>query len=161
MGWSMNDLRSRNRALAAVPDEGTAPTSTPPRVRPETAGAEEDANGRMSRRQSIIERARQLEESGAPVTPSEHRFKSSRPMPAGDGAEVNGAAANGRVGDPDGKESKPEGPSSRPNRRREVAGSEPEDEDKFPWHFQFDDDEPEELQASSPLLSRAFRATTG
>ncbi len=155
MGWTMNDLRSRNRALAAVPDEGTAPTSTPPRVRPETAEADEDANSRMSRRQSIIERARQLEENGGQVASNDHKFKSSRPIP--NGTETNGAETNGAVAEDD----KPEGPSSRPNRRREVAGTEPEDEDKFPWHFQFDDDEPEELQASSPLLSRAFRATTG
>ena len=34
-------------------------------------------------------------------------------------------------------------------------------DDKFPWHFQFDDDEPEELQAKTPLLSRAFRSSVG
>lgn len=52
-------------------------------------------------------------------------------------------------------------PASRPSKRREVAeGVEPED-DKFPWHHQFEDDEPEELQAKTPLLSRAFRSSVG
>lgn len=53
-------------------------------------------------------------------------------------------------------------PESRPTKRRdlseEVAVAEDE---KFPWHHQYHDDEPEEMQASSPLLSRAFRSSTG
>jgi hypothetical protein len=117
----------------------------------------------MSRRQSIIERARRLEEAeggarvdGGPAA-NDHKFKSSRPIPddrpAEDGQEDVAVAGD------DGSGSK--GPSSRPNRRREVAEDVPEEEDRFPWHFHFDDDEPEELQASSPLLSRAFRATIG
>lgn len=66
------------------------------------------------------------------------------------------------------------GPASRPARRRDVAADDEEldlsvdvdddvDErdDKFPWHYQFDDDEPQELQAKSPLLSRAFRSSVG
>lgn len=53
------------------------------------------------------------------------------------------------------------GPSSRPKRRREVADETSSEEDKFPWHYQFDDDEPEELQAKSRLLSRAFRSSVG
>jgi len=70
-------------------------------------------------------------------------------------------------------------PASRPARRREVVdddelaveigadtdaerGTPVDDEDdKFPWHYQFDDDEPQELQAKSPLLSRAFRSSVG
>jgi hypothetical protein len=112
----------------------------------------------MSRRQSIIERARQAEEEAtAKSGGNDHKFKSSRPRPdqvvaAADDAED---AANGT------DDAEPEGPSSRPNRRREVSEEDTEEEDRFPWHFQFDDDEPEELQASSPLLSRAFRATIG
>ncbi len=155
MGWTMNDLRSRSRALAAVPDEESAPTSTPPRVRPET---DEQAGRRMSRRQSIIERARQAEAEAAGS--NDHKFKSSRPRPDQAAAETDentAAALAGSAAD----DAEAEGPSSRPNRRREVAEEATEEEDRFPWHFQFDDDEPEELQASSPLLSRAFRATTG
>ena len=60
-----------------------------------------------------------------------------------------------------------EGVESRPARRRDVAdndesGESGESGEAFPWHFQFDeDDEPEDLKASTPLLSRAFRASTG
>ena len=154
----MNDLRSRNRSLSAVPDEISAPTSTPPRIRPET---DESTGRRMSRRQSIIERARQIDEAeGTEVAvagSNDHKFRSSRPRPEDqqvgvDEEDVTAAQDNS---------SGPEGPSSRPNRRRQVAEDAPDEEDRFPWHFQFDDDEPEELQASSPLLSRAFRATIG
>ncbi|MEM7324361.1 MAG: DUF3499 family protein [Actinomycetota bacterium] len=183
LGWTMNDLRSRNRSLAAVPDEATAPTSTPPRVRPDG----EDRNGRrMSRRQSIAERARRMgaevdgdgdrddaetieeialaEDGTATVRPGgdtgsgdDHRYRSSRPVAA---ADDDGQMALDVDGGQDGEETE-EGPSSRPTRRRDLADDEVPEEDKFPWHFQFDDDEPEELQASSPLLSRAFRATIG
>ena len=70
------------------------------------------------------------------------------------GARTKGKAnSGGRDGN--------EGPASRPTIRREFAEEgEPED-DKFPWHYQFDDDEPQELQAKSPLLSRAFRSSVG
>lgn len=160
MGWTMNDLRSRNRALAAVPDEGSAPTSTPPRVRPESDGAK-----RMSRRQSIAERARQADgeaeqEPVRPTGPNEHKFKSSRPRPEPAVAEAESGLADAEAGDTE-SDDEAQGPSSRPNRRREVSEEATDEEDRFPWHFQFDDDEPEELQASSPLLSRAFRATIG
>ncbi len=116
----------------------------------------------MSRRQSIIERARQAEaEANGQAAPAgnEHKFKSSRPRPdqvAADADAEDVATAEAEVED-----AESEGPSSRPNRRREVAEEGTEEEDRFPWHFQFDDDEPKELQASSPLLSRAFRATIG
>ncbi len=111
----------------------------------------------MSRRQSIAERAKQADEAteGAPhrATAEDHKFKSSRPTVEDEPAAADIAAV---AEDPDAK-----GPSSRPSRRRDVAEEGEEVEDRFPWHFQFDDDEPEELQASSPLLSRAFRATIG
>lgn len=157
LGWTMNDLRSRNRALSAVPDEGSVPTSTPPRVRPD---GEEQSGRRMSRRQSIAERARQLDSEPASAevaaqSENDHKFKSSRPAEA-----EEPAAATAEAGQPADDED-PQGPSSRPNRRRDVAEEVPEEEDKFPWHFQFDDDEPEELHASSPLLSRAFRSSIG
>lgn len=52
-------------------------------------------------------------------------------------------------------------PSSRPARRRAVSEQVEDQEDKFPWHFHFKDDEPQELQAKSPLLARAFRYSVG
>lgn len=208
MGWTMNDLRSRSRGLAAVPDETVAaPTSTPPRDRRES----EDSYGRrMSRRQSIAERAKQAAANGAAGEPvieqaeDDPMFNSSRPVKGRQAAEAqendddaNAPAANGSGGkrsggkrsgkkrsnnqrsnnngsggngsgseqrNRSGKQEDPDGPASRPNRRRQVAASAEngeEAEDGFPWHHQYDDEEPEELQASSPLLSRAFRATTG
>lgn len=155
----MNDLRSRSRALAAVPDEGSAPTSTPPRVRPDV---DDQTGRRMSRRQSIAERARRLEDEGVAAgagggrhdSSDDHKFKSSRPVVG----EEPAAATPGPVAE---AEAGPEGPSSRPSRRRDVAEEAEDTEDRFPWHFQFDDDEPDELHASSPLLSRAFRSSIG
>lgn len=174
MGWAMNDLRSRSRPLSAVPDEDAVITSTPPRVRPETeveadAGrgegqdADRSSGKKMSRRQSIAERARkreQAEDDEAVAVAEEsadgdHRFRDSR---SGVVAEADSDAAAEKSGKDDDAD---DGPSSRPKRRREVAAEEEPEEDRFPWHHQFDDDEPEELQASSPLLSRAFRATIG
>ena len=84
MGWTMNDLRSRSRSLAAVPDEGSVPTSTPPRDRRES---EEQAGRRMSRRQSIAERAKRAAADGQPieeqmplpVSEDDSKFASSRP----------------------------------------------------------------------------------
>ncbi len=155
----MNDLRSRNRALAAVPDEGSAPTSTPPRVRPDS---DEQAGRRMSRRQSIAERARRLDaeheavaDAGPTPPPDDHKFTSSRP-----GSDEAGSAV-AEVASVTAASAEAEGPASRPSRRREVGDDVETEEDRFPWHFQFDHDEPEELHASSPLLSRAFRATIG
>jgi hypothetical protein len=171
MGWTMNDLRSRNRALAAVPDEGTVPTSTPPRIRPERSAAAEPAtpataddgvvaeaadgtsrSRKMPRRQSIEERARSTAEVEAEG--DDTRFRSSRPSPAILPAAATGAARRSTSAD--------DAPDSRPTKRRdvpeEVASA---DEDRFPWHYQYQDDEPEEMQASSPLLSRAFRSSAG
>lgn len=220
MGWSMNDLRSRSRSLAAVSDDDASPRSTPPRVRPEELPAEQRSSGqRMSRRQSIEERARR-EAEGNPNSdsrngsqPSERtgavpasgngqrltkkqrraaraakRAKDRQKVEASQsGAESNRAdsnSADSSVADSKGasqrqsdqndrnpqardrRSRKPvvseteNGVTSRPNRRRETEEV-ASDEEKFPWHFQFDDDEPDQLQASSPLLSRAFRATIG
>lgn len=89
-----------------------------------------------------------------PADERDHRWSSSRPADVDDGEDVAQPVA---VAETD----EDEGPSSRPDRRRAVSEDDADEEDKFPWHFQFDDDEPEELQASSPLLSRAFRATIG
>ena len=174
LGWTMNDLRSRSR-LSAVPDEGSVPTSTPPRVRPERSA--EPGGARMSRRQSISERARRAEageaasaaEADQPVvaespevaetgeaTQGDHKFRSSRPAPEPVVADGELATRKPRRTDDDG-----DAPASRPTRRRDVAEEDEEAEDRFPWHFQYEDDEPREMQASSPLLSRAFRSSTG
>lgn len=181
----MNDLRSRNRALSAVPDEGSVPTSTPPRVRPEPAAgadgsgrversrAERDTDGApgsgksgqagttMPRRQSIAERVRKTGEvdrvtaDGGGVTAGDHKFRSSRPAASGDETMAPGSRSNSASAKAD------EGPDSRPTRRRDVPEDVEEPEERFPWHHQYQDDEPEEMQASSPLLSRAFRSSTG
>lgn len=184
LGWTMNDLRSRNRALSAVPDEGSIPTSTPPRVRPEPAAGssvDRSAAGRsrtttttdatsaeasaktMPRRQSIAERVRQTDEVErvAEDHPGDHKFRSSRPATAEDGAAtVPVADRSSRPAEPASAKAD-EGPESRPTRRRDVPEDVEEPEERFPWHHQYQDDEPEEMQASSPLLSRAFRSSTG
>lgn len=58
-----------------------------------------------------------------------------------------------------------DGPETRPTKRREVVeDEEPEvEEEKFSWSFKLEDgaEQPEELQAKSPLLSRAFRSSVG
>ncbi len=179
----MNDLRSRNRALSAVPDEGSVPTSTPPRVRPEpAAGADgagrversrverESADGlpasgkTMPRRQSIAERVRKTgevdrvdaEETLVADDAGDHKFRSSRPSPSsGEAASSESRPSRSASAKAD------EGPESRPTRRRDVPEDVDEPEERFPWHHQYQDDEPEEMQASSPLLSRAFRSSTG
>ncbi len=130
----------------------------------------------MSRRQSIVDRAKQAEvangdqaesstgttngagEAQRATAEEDAKFASSRPVKKQPAAQAGDGKPSGE-GSSSKKDSK--GPASRPNRRRDVAEETEEEEDRFPWHFQFDDDEPEELQASSPLLSRAFRATIG
>ncbi len=160
LGWTMNDLRSRNRGLSAVPDEGAVPTTTPPRVRPEPSVAR-----KMSRRQSIAERAAATSEAervadqptgAAGPSTDDHKFRSSRPA-----ASVSGAAEATPAAPSKGSAGAEEGPESRPTRRRDVPEEVAEPEERFPWHHQYNDDEPEEMQASSPLLSRAFRSSTG
>lgn len=89
--------------------------------------------------------------------------RASGEQPASTAENLEGAASTGdeRSEVSRDRNGRAKAPASRPNRRREVAdGSAPED-DKFPWHYQFDDDEPEELLAKSPLLSRAFRSSVG
>lgn len=143
----------------------------------------------MSRRQSIEERARRdndakpdssdesnqqaaAQKNGQRLSKKQRRAaraaqrakerQGTVDAPASEVAETGNAASrpsasrNGKGIDADSASGVP----TRPNRRRETE-EEPADEEKFPWHFQFDDDEPDQLQASSPLLSRAFRATIG
>lgn len=179
----MNDLRSTSQAIDGGEDASEGITSTPPRVRPERI-AERGAKKKMSRRQSIAERARQ-----EAVANAASRSESGDDIDDHDGREAaivaetidldadthsgtaddeqtlfDDEALNAKLARRASRRSKgEEGPDSRPARRRDVEDDDAHDgEDRFPWHFQFDeDDEPEELQASTPLLSRAFRATTG
>jgi hypothetical protein len=180
----MNDLRSTAKALGR--DGGIEPTvtATPPRIRPvdEDDPARSDGDeledghrsGHMPRRQSILERVRQESLDLDDVEPGVGSSPSQRPA-----ARTEKAVAGSLTDDEaeresterfiarslerrrSGRRSADSAPDTRPSRRREVAEEQPE-EDRFPWHFNFDDDdEPAELQASTPLLSRAFRSTTG
>lgn len=188
----MNDLRSTSRAIEGGDDESAGISSTPPRVRPERI-AERGAQKKMSRRQSIAERARQEavaksaavtddgtvdagfhdddhvdDTAGIAMTdagdPSSD-IASESSEASGDQALFDDELLNAKLARRAARRGKGQaGPDSRPTRRRELDDDEDAHggEDRFPWHFQFDeDDEPEELQASTPLLSRAFRATTG
>lgn len=171
LGWSMNDLRTTSRVLSPVPDGDAVITSTPPRVRPEQGGdlgSERAGSRKMSRRQSIAERARQ--EAMAQVGSDESDDGSGEAVARADGAADSAAstlfddeALNAKLARRASRRARADqGPESRPSRRRKVDEEEPVEQDRFPWSFQLDDDEePEELRASTPLLSRAFRATTG
>ena len=187
IGWAMNDLRSTSQAIDGGDDGSSGISSTPPRVRPERI-AERGAKKKMSRRQSIAERARQEAVAKAAavadddavdtdfhdgesvddvdgiaiVEAADHSSDSSED--SGDQTLFDDEVLNAKLARRAARRGKgQDGPDSRPSRRRELDDDEAESgEDRFPWHFQFDeDDEPEELQASTPLLSRAFRATTG
>lgn len=108
----------------------------------------------MPRRQSIAERVRQTGEVDTVVAdgqPADHKFENSRP--AAPSPAHQPAPARSATGD--------DAPESRPTRRRDLPEEVAEPEERFPWHHQYQDDEPEEMQASSPLLSRAFRSSTG
>lgn len=171
MGWTMNDLRSRNRTLASVPASGprTGEIVNPPKPKP---------TGNPLFRSS---RPARLEEPEPTADPADHEdgpltFQVSRDlrsMPVTAASPVDG---NGLTADPPGTELRLAGdrepsaeetedgeraPASRPSKRREVLEIEESEDDKFPWHHHFSDDEPEELQAKSPLLSRAFRSSVG
>ena len=123
----------------------------------------------MSHRQSIVERARREtaelnEEIDAAVIeePVDNPPDDSNDIAILDD-ETREKVVNAKLAERASRRSQSErGPSSRPTRRRTTAEPSGRGEDGFPWTFQLDDeDEPEELQASTPLLSRAFRATTG
>ncbi len=162
VGWTMNDLRTTAAINGAADRQASGISSAPPRVRPERTDDRASA-GKMSRRQSIVERARQ--DSTDP--PSEVA------APDVDGDDINELTliddearerlVNAKLAERASRRDQAEkGPDSRPSRRRAKAEPVSKGEDGFPWTFQLDDeDEPEELQASTPLLSRAFRATTG
>ena len=204
MGWSMNDLRSRNRTLAPVRTLGPRTgeiVSAPPgknggskrkgkKPNPLFQGSNPDLVGRKRPRSGTPPLVDQhtgdepldpnhtddsMAEGGDATDADPLNFEVSRQLrsmsvtalpergePTGDGS----SAPSDLAGDE-------QAPLSRPARRREVVEDDAEaeldevaldddtDDDKFPWHYQFDDDEPQELQAKSPLLSRAFRSSVG
>ncbi len=150
LGWAMNDLRSTSQALNVDEDAQGSISSTPPRVRPPGEEAEDDegnvdgvaaADGRRRSGRNKQSRLTLIsgDESGSA---SGQRHMSQR---------QSIQARAGRSGEGDAIE-------SRPARRREPDEEEPTQE-SFAFSFDFDDeDEPEELRASTPLLSRAFRS---
>ncbi len=170
VGWTMNDLRTTSGAVAGVADRDHGISSAPPRVRPDS-DEERTSTGRMSRRQSIAERARRdapaAESTGSgDETSSTNGVDSNEPTLFDDEAQqrlLDEKLAERAARRPSaGKGQAGRGPDSRPSRRRRVEEPAAKGEDGFPWTFHLDDeDEPEELQASTPLLSRAFRASTG
>ena len=171
----MNDLRT-TRKLAAVPDQKHPTiTRTPPRSRPatgeviskalpKTRPVDEDEDTKKLRRRRSANDLKPVSSADADIDLDESEQESE----AEGGQDVASVRAVSEQDDETETEAEvvevsaesttEQGPTKRPARRRD----DPEDsEESFPWHHQFDDDEPEELQATSPLLSRAFRATTG
>jgi hypothetical protein len=216
MGWSMNDLRSRNRTLAPVRTLGPRTgeiVSAPPgpgggkkrkgkKPNPLFQGSKPDIESRRRSRAAAAaapisdatdevvtdhahvadheqtddaaEVPTTAEADADPLTFEVSRQMRSMPvtaLPGQAGEALDDEAPQRPRGDSAG--TRDNGPASRPARRRDVVddeeldlspdvGDEADDEDdKFPWHYQFDDDEPQELQAKSPLLSRAFRSSVG
>lgn len=113
-----------------------------------------------------------LEPTEGPASPLTSRVSQElRTMPVSSraNAERTSLDADGAEIDlrdtPGGSARKPaKGPSSRPTKRRDVMTEEAEETgERFPWHFSFaaNNDEPQELQAKTPLLARAFRSSVG
>ena len=168
----MNDLRSRNRTLAPVRTLGPRTgeiVSAPPGGTggPKRKGKKPNPLFQASR----TEAEPKVSGTTAPAAePDPLTFQVSRDLKAmavtalpdradpatGDRPE-SATTPDVRAVDDD----EAGGPPSRPSRRREVVDEDDVEDDKFPWHHQFDDDEPQELQAKSPLLSRAFRSSVG
>jgi len=155
MGWSMNDMRSQQQ-LSAVPTGDDIPTrvpKVPPRSRSNESSKEQQDSG-SSKKQKVAKRVKKKNSdqdklvAKANVAKEDSRFEDSRPS-------VNQVLEERR------SKKRKEGLSNRPAKRREVLSEDVKEADKFPWHHQFDDDEPEELHADSPLLSRAFRSSVG
>lgn len=172
LGWSMNDLRSRNRTLAPVRTLGPRTgeiVSAPP-------GASGGAKRKGKKPNPLFQASRTEAEAEIGPAPTAAEadplsFQVSRDLKS---MAVTALPDRDVDADPDdrpdpatGPDVRPidddedNGPPSRPSRRREVVDEDDVEDDKFPWHHQFDDDEPQELQAKSPLLSRAFRSSVG
>ena len=163
----MNDLRTTAGVVNGVAGGEGGITSAPPRVRPERSD-ETNSSRQMSSRQSIVERARResaelQDEINATVIDAP---SGTEPDEVDDlsllDEEARERMVNAKLAERASRRGADGGPDSRPSRRRETPAAATSGEDGFPWTFQLnEDEEPEELQASTPLLSRAFRATTG
>lgn len=189
MGWTMNDLRSQNRALAPVRELGpsTGEVVTNPTRRGRKAPAERTRPERTERT-ARTERTERTERTAAAASERAAPANASAPEPSQESLSfpvsrgLDSMTVSARAGDEEDvvdaadaraaararrrAASESSGPASRPSKRREVDPEpevEAEEEEKFSWTFKFDDDEeqPEELQAKSPLLSRAFRSSVG
>lgn len=167
----MNDLRTTsaivNGATGLMTNDGGI-TSAPPRVRPERKD-ERGGSRKMSQRQSIVERARREaaelhEEIDATVIeqPSAEAREDADQLNLLDD-EARERVVNAKLAERASRRAHADkGPNSRPARRRQADEPAAKGEDGFPWTFHLDnEDEPEELHASTPLLSRAFRASAG
>lgn len=167
----MNDLRTTSGVVngkhGAVDGDGGI-TATPPRVRPEHTTERGGPPRKMSQRQSIVERARR---EAADVDDGVDSTVLDEPVAGGSDDpdqlallddETRERVVNAKLAERASRRSQTDGPNSRPSRRRGADEPAAKSEDGFPWTFHLDDDEePEKLHASTPLLSRAFRATTG
>lgn len=148
----MNDLRTGSGATSS-----SEVARKPPRTRPDQTKV---SGKHIPRRQSIDERARRRQ-----ITSDDDELESDDNLVDSFAAKRSARLSAERrekaaVDDA--------APSTRPERRKSKTAEadlldevDSEDRDElFPWHYQFDEDEePEELQASTPLLSRAFRAS--
>jgi hypothetical protein len=179
----MNDLRSVDRTAAQVEPRG-------PRTGDIAGGPAANRAGRSRYRdpgQKPDQASEEADGDGGEPAGAEHApltFRVSRSLPsmpvsaaghegvpaAGSppasprstrGGQDRAAGGTGRAAAPARRARTDQAPSTRPSKRRDALEEEEPEEDRFPWHFQFQNDEPEELQAKSRLLSRAFRSSVG
>ncbi len=190
LGWTMNDLRSQNRTLTPVPNPSgprtgevvspsppPTPTSTKPTNPLFTSSRPTEPRRRRSESDGHDHHDQPAEATGddtTEATQGELTFQVSRQLrsmpvtaespepapaerPARSAADGSGARTSTSTAGEEG-----DAPQSRPSKRRDVEDEADEPEERFPWHHQFsEDDEPLELKAESPLLSRAFRYSVG
>lgn len=157
----MNDLRSRNRSLAPVRELGPKTgeiVSAPPRQNPRHR-----ANPLFESSREAVPEDEESPEASSSEDDNPLSFPVSRELRAMPTIAPSAEADDDESDEVEMSTERADkaGPSSRPSRRRECADLDALEDDKFPWHYQFNDDEPEELQATSPLLSRAFRSSVG
>ena len=177
----MNDLRSQSRTLAPVEPGGPKTgevVATPKAKRLKSDSLFESSRPVDDQRLAGADADQEVDETSAAGQAGHGdesdpgagtlSFPVSRDVRSmalsGSDVETNGQAGDGESAEA-GRQGqgrrKSKAPASRPTRRREVADELDPEDDKFPWHYQFNDDEPLELKAKTPLLSRAFRSSVG